>query len=126
MVNSNKVIKEEEEEENMETEDSIMEDSVIEEDETDSFIQEERDSFVQPGSKSRFALRKRKRRIVSKGCDEESEVKSDEIDGGDSISVCSLDLEQDQPESKKKRNLPRISSLSSMLSLSKPIGKKSW
>jgi len=124
MVNSNQVIKEEEAEENMETEDSIMEDSVIEEDETDSFIQEERDSFVQPGNKSRFALRKRKRRIVSKCCDEESEVKSDEIDGGDSISVCSLDLEQDQPESKKKRNLPRISSLSSMLSLSKPIGKK--
>ena len=106
----------------METEDSIMDESVFEEDETDSFIQEEdRDSFIQPSSKSRFTLRKRKRRNVPK---EEIEEEVDETDDGDNISVCSLDIEQDQPETKKKRNLPRISSLSSMLSLSKPIGKK--
>jgi len=81
---------------------------------------EDRDSFLLPSNKTRFTLRKRKRR-VPKG--EAVEV-IDDTDGGDNISVCSLDIEQDQPETKKKRNLPRISSLSSMLSLSKPIGKK--
>jgi len=120
-VKDNYEVNEEVEEGVMEAEDSMMEDSVLEDDETDSFIQEERDSFLQPSSKSRFTLRKRKRRIVPKG--EAVEV-PDDTDGGDNISVCSLDMEQDQPETKKKRNLPRISSLSSMLSLSKPIGKK--
>lgn len=105
----------------METEDSMMDESILEEDETDSFVQEETDSFIHPSSKSRFTLRKRKRRNVAK---EPVEEEIDETDGGDNISVCSLDMEQDQPEVKKKRNLSRISSLSSMLSLSKPIGKK--
>jgi len=122
MVKDNYKVKEVEEAE-METEDSIIDDSVLEEDETDSFIQEEgRDSFIQPSSKSRFTLRKRKRKNVPKG---EQEEEVDDTDAGDNISVCSLDLEQDQPETKKKRNLSRISSLSSMLSLgSNPIGKK--
>jgi len=110
------------EESAMETEDSIMEDSVLEEDETDSFLQEDRDSFLQPSSKSRFTLRKRKRRLVPKG----EAVEAPDSTDGDNVSVCSLDMEQEQPETKKKRNLPRISSLSSMLSLSKTvvIGKK--
>eukprot|EP00092_Neocalanus_flemingeri_P040148 GFUD01043732.1.p1 GENE.GFUD01043732.1~~GFUD01043732.1.p1 ORF type:complete len:829 (-),score=244.19 GFUD01043732.1:674-3160(-) len=108
------------EETGMETEDSMMEDSVLEEDETDSFLQEDRDSFLQPCSKSRFTLRKRKRRLVPKGEIEEAPDTTD----GDNVSICSLDMEQEQPETKKKRNLPRISSLSSMLSLSKPISKK--
>jgi hypothetical protein len=101
------------EEEVMETEDSMMEDSVLEED--------ERDSFLKPSSKSRFTLRKRKRRIVLK---EEVVEVPDDTYGCDNISMFSLDMEQDQSETKKKRNLPRISSLSGMLSLSKPIGKK--
>ena len=65
------------EEEVMETEDSMMEDSVLEED--------ERDSFLKPSSKSRFTLRKRKRRIVLK---EEVVEVPDDTYGCDNISIC--------------------------------------
>ena len=91
-----------------ETDESMME----EEEELDSFMTDDKDSFLQPQSRrTRFTLRKRKRLNKT----------GDAVDGG-SVSLCSLDMEQDQPESKKKKPLSKMSSLSNMLSLSK-VGK---
>jgi len=61
----------------------------------ESVFEEERDSFMQPPTRSlrNFTLRKRKRRFGSSGREPDP----------DSISICSLDLENtDQPETKKK------------------------
>ena len=80
---------------------------VIEEE--DDFFKEGKDSFLQPSS-SRFTLRKRKRR---------GELNKEDRTDGDNVSVCSLELEADQPEHKKKKSLSKMSSLSNMLSLSK-------
>ena len=80
---------------------------VIEEE--DDFFKEGKDSFLQPSS-SRFTLRKRKRR---------GELNKEDRTDGDNVSVCSLELESDQPEHKKKKSLSKMSSLSNMLSLSK-------
>ena len=97
---------------NMTEEIMDADESLIEDEETDSFFNEDRDSFLQPSSKTRFTLRKRKRRV---------DGGKDKPDG-DSVSLCSLDMDQDQPETKKKKSLSKMSSLSSMLSLSK-VGK---
>jgi len=87
----------------LETDESILEDE-------DDLFNDDKDSFLLPSNKTRFTLRKRKRRVDGKGGD-----KTD----GDSVSLCSLDMEQDQPETKKKKSLSKMSSLSNMLSLSK-------
>jgi len=105
-----------------EMDNSIMDDSLME-DETDAFNQEERDSFIQPTTNGRFTLRKRKRKLLAKS-NGGLEDAQDDTDLGDNISVCSLEMESDQPESKKKRNISKISSLSNMLSIGKPLGKK--
>ena len=97
----NNVITEGEEREVNETEDCAMEE--------DDFFQEDKESFLQPSS-SRFTLRKRKRR---------GELGKDQKADGDNVSVCSLELDNDQPETKKKKSLSKMSSLSNMLSLSK-------
>jgi len=85
----------------------------MEENLEDSFCEEERDSFMQPPTRSlrNFALRKRKRRIPGAKVDP------------DSVSICSLDLDTaEQPETKKKK-LPRVTSLASVFST--PLGKMS-
>lgn len=88
--------------------------SLFEEEEVEEEMVEERDSFVQPARGLRsFALRKRKRRIVAPGGGE-----------ADTVSICSLDLDTaDQPETKKKRNLSRFSSVSSVFSSATPLAK---
>merc|ERR1719505_264474 len=88
-------------------------DRLMEEEDKDAFQEEERggDSFLQPSSKSRFTLRKRKRRQGA-GASE---------DTSDSVSVCSFELDP-EPDVKKKKGLPRISSLSTMLAT--PLGKR--
>jgi len=81
----------------------------------ESVFEEERDSFMQPPTRSlrNFTLRKRKRRLGSSGREPDP----------DSISICSLDLENtDQPETKKKK-LPRVTSLASVFST--PLGRMS-
>ena len=89
----------------------MLEDSLMEEEE-----EEGRDSFLQPSSKTRFTLRKRKRRGAA------GKEAADQPDG-DNVSVCSLEMDQEQPESKKKKpHLSRMGSLSNMLSLKK-VGK---
>jgi len=80
--------------------------------EEDDFFQEGKGgSFLQPSS-SRFTLRKRKRR------GDVSKEERDQVDG-DNVSVCSLEMDGEQPESKKKKSLSKMSSLSNMLSMKK-------
>ena len=81
----------EEKEKKIEEEMVETDESFLEEEDAD-FFNEDRDSFLQPSTKTRFTLRKRKRRVVGdKG--------QDKVDG-DSVSLCSLDMEQDQPGAK--------------------------
>ena len=100
-----------EEKENKIEEEMVETDESFVEEEDADFFNEDRDSFLQPSTKTRFTLRKRKRRIIG----DKGQDKTD----GDSVSLCSLDMEQDQPETKKKKHLSKMSSLSNMLSLSK-------
>jgi len=100
----------EEKEKKIEEEMVETDESFLEEEDAD-FFNEDRDSFLQPSTKTRFTLRKRKRRVIG----DKGQDKTD----GDSVSLCSLDMEQDQPETKKKKHLSKMSSLSNMLSLSK-------
>ena len=101
--NQNNVLTpQDEQREAMETDECIIE-------EEDDFFKEGKDSFLQPSS-SRFTLRKRKRR---------GDMSKEDKSEGDNVSVCSLELEGDQPEHKKKKSLSKMSSLSNMLSLSK-------
>lgn len=88
-------------------------DRLMEEEDKDAFQEEERagESFLQPSSKSRFTLRKRKRR-PGMGANE---------DASDSVSVCSFEMDT-EPDVKKKKALPRISSLSTMLAT--PLGRR--
>jgi len=112
---------------NEEETNSIMEDSIssimTEGEEGKDVSMQETDSFLQPSSKTRFTLRKRKRKILP-GASVQQQVVEVEKDVTDSGSVCSLDLEN-EPDTKKKKGLARISSLTSMFSsVSTPIGKK--
>ena len=92
-----------------EAERGLMETDEFTTEEEEDLFQEEKESFLQPSS-SRFTLRKRKRR---------GEASKERTNDGDNVSVCSLELENDQPETKKKKSLAKMSSLSNMLSLSK-------
>jgi len=92
-----------------EAERGLMETDEFTTEEEEDLFQEEKESFLQPSS-SRFTLRKRKRR---------GEASKEKPNDGDNVSVCSLELENDQPETKKKKSLAKMSSLSNMLSLSK-------
>jgi len=116
----------EEEEEIMGGENQLMEDSIssimTEGEEGKDISMQETDSFLQPSSKTRFTLRKRKRRLLPGG--QQQVLPPPEKDDTDTGSICSLDLEN-EPDTKKKKGLARISSLTSMFSsVSTPLGKK--
>jgi len=82
----------------------------------DSILCEDRDSFVQPPTRSlrSFAIRKRKRKVS---------ISQDQ----DNVSVYSLDLDATnelEPEVKKKKSLSRVTSLSSVFSSPRSLSKK--
>ena len=71
---------------------------------------EERDSFLHPT----FTLRKRKRFVNN------SDGKKDD----DTVSVSSLDLEQEPPETKRKKSLNKMASLSNVSAALSKVGKR--
>jgi len=76
----------------------------------ESLLEEDKDSFMHPPTRTlrNFTLRKRKRRNAGNG-----------VPDPDSISVCSLEMEEN-PEPKKKK-MPRVTSLASVLAT--PFGR---
>eukprot|EP00088_Acartia_fossae_P003104 TRINITY_DN11289_c0_g1_i1.p1 TRINITY_DN11289_c0_g1~~TRINITY_DN11289_c0_g1_i1.p1 ORF type:complete len:782 (+),score=224.45 TRINITY_DN11289_c0_g1_i1:47-2392(+) len=84
-----------------------------------SLLEEDKDSFMQPPTRTlrNFTLRKRKRRNAGAG----GGGGGGSMQDPDSISVCSLEMEgNDVPEPKKKK-MPRVTSLASVLAT--PLGK---